>query len=50
MRLRLSKRRLPPAWELGLVVGCGVLSGFYIWAPVFRKVSGAAQPEGAAEQ
>ena len=46
-QLRRPRSRLPPGWELGLAVGCGVLSGFYIWAPVFRRVPGAAEgPEG----
>jgi len=28
-----------PGWQLGLVVGVGVIGGIYIWRPVFAKVA-----------
>jgi len=27
-------------WEIGLAVSVGIVSGFYIWRPVFQKTVG----------
>ena len=30
-----------PGWQLGFVVGAGIISGIYIWKPVFdRNIKG----------
>jgi len=28
-----------PGWQLGLVVGVGILAGVYVWRPVFAKLA-----------
>ena len=37
----IRRPRSNTGWQLGLVVGIGVISGIYIWKPVFdRSVKG----------
>jgi len=35
----IRRPRSIPGWQLGLVVGIGVIAGVYVWRPVFAKLA-----------
>jgi len=35
----IKRPKYIPGWQLGLVVGCGIITGFYVWQPVFSNLN-----------